>query len=121
MYGTRSAARYIPEDGIIVTLLSTAALDAPRAIGAKLYAASKWALRGWICAFRAENPKLAERTLAVYPGGTKTHLHDEALPEAFNEFMDPEYVADEIVKNLLEMNPQTDQIIRRPSLEPKAK
>jgi len=117
VYGTRSAMRQLSDDGLIVTILSSAALDASRAVGAKLYAASKWAVRGWIDAFRGENPDFAKRMIGVYPGGTKTHLHDEALPDAFDDFMDASYVAEKIVSNLELDEPEQDQVIRRPTVQ----
>lgn len=117
--GSRTALQAMKnKNGIIVTILSSAALDASRAIGAKLYAASKWAVRGYIDALRAENKESTVKILSVYPGGMKTHLHDEALPADFDNFMDPAYVAKIVIANLQQENPQADLIIKRPSVKP---
>jgi short-subunit dehydrogenase len=113
--GSRTALLNMTE-GAVINLLSSAALDATRAVGAKLYAASKWALRGYVDALRSENQGGKVRILSVYPGGTKTHLHDEALPDDFDNFMEPEYVADKIIANLQLDVPEEDLIIKRPSL-----
>lgn len=113
--GSRTALLNMQE-GAIINVLSSAALDATRAIGAKLYAASKWALRGYIDALRSENIDNPVKILSVYPGGTKTHLHDEALPADFANFMAPEYVADKIIGNLTLQQPELDLVIKRPSI-----
>lgn len=54
VFGSRVALEVIKE-GAILNILSTSALDATRAVGAELYAASKWALRGYVEALRSEN------------------------------------------------------------------
>jgi len=104
------------QEGVIINILSSAALDASRSVGAKLYAASKWALRGYVDALRGENKDNPVQILSVYPGGTKTHLHDEALPTDFANFMSPEYVVDKIISNLKQEEPEKDLIIKRPSV-----
>jgi len=111
--GSRTALLNM-KDGVILNVLSSAALDASRAIGAKLYAASKWALRGYIDALRGENTENSVKILSVYPGGMKTHLHDEALPADFENFMDPKYVVDKVIANLKQDDPEIDLIIKRP-------
>lgn len=113
--GSRTALLNMKE-GVIMNLLSSAALDATRAIGANLYAASKWAVRGWVDALRSENADKPVKILSVYPGGMKTHLHDEALPDDFENFMDPSYVVDKVVANLRQDEPDPDLIIKRPSV-----
>ncbi|MGZ6004792.1 MAG: SDR family NAD(P)-dependent oxidoreductase [Candidatus Saccharimonadales bacterium] len=113
--GSRTALDNM-QDGVVINILSSAALDARRSVGAKLYAASKWALRGYIDALRSENESNPVQILSVYPGGTKSHLHDEALPEDFANFMSPEYVVDKIIANLQQEHPEKDLIIKRPSV-----
>lgn len=112
--GSRTALLNMKE-GIILNILSSAALDASRAIGAKLYASSKWALRGYVDALRGENKDNPVKILSVYPGGIKTHLHDEALPAEFDNFMEPSYVVDKIIANLKLEAPEPDLIIKRPT------
>ncbi len=113
--GSRTALLNM-EDGALINLLSSAALDATRSVGAKLYASSKWALRGYVDALRGENPDSPVRILSVYPGGTKSHLHDEALPDEFANFMEPEHVVEKVIANLLLEEPELDLVIKRPSV-----
>lgn len=113
--GSRTALSNMQE-GVVINILSSAALDARRSVGAKLYAASKWALRGYIDALRGENEDSPVQILSVYPGGTKSHLHDEALPADFDNFMAPEYVVDKILDNLKQEQPEQDLIIKRPNV-----
>lgn len=112
--GSRTALLNM-KGGAVVNILSSAALDARRSVGAKLYAASKWALRGYVDALRSENEGGGVQILSVYPGGTKSHLHDEALPADFDNFMAPEYVVDKIIANLKQELPELDLVIKRPS------
>jgi NAD(P)-dependent dehydrogenase (short-subunit alcohol dehydrogenase family) len=113
--GSRTALLNM-EDGAVINILSSVALDARRSVGAKLYAASKWALRGYVDALRSENEDNPVQILSVYPGGTKSHLHDEALPDDFANFMAPEYVVDKILANLQQEQPELDLIIKRPNV-----
>ena len=101
--------------GTIINILSSAALDATRSKNAKLYAASKWALRGYVDALRAENKDSKVNILSLYPGGMKTHLHDERLPADFENFMEPEYVVEKVINNLKLDEPEKDLIIKRPN------
>ncbi len=101
--------------GVIINILSSAALDATRSKNAKLYAASKWALRGYIDALRNENKDNDVKIYSIYPGGMKTHLHDERMPEEFENFMDTSYVVEKVISNLKSNNPEIDFVIRRPS------
>ncbi len=112
--GSRTALTYMKnKEGMIINVLSSAALDATRAKNAKLYAASKWALRGWIDAFRSENKESQVQILSIYPGGMKTHLHDEAIPAEFENFMEPSYVAQKVIQNLKQATPEQDLVIKR--------
>jgi NAD(P)-dependent dehydrogenase (short-subunit alcohol dehydrogenase family) len=115
--GSRTALLHMKEGGVIINIVSTSALDATRAVGAKLYAASKWALRGYVDALRGENAEGKVKILSVYPGGMKTHLHDEAIPTDFDNFMEPDYAVDKVIDNLKLQEPEEDLIIRRPSVQ----
>ncbi len=113
--GSRTALTYMKDNGgIIINILSSAALDATRAKNAKLYAASKWALRGYIDALRNENKDNQVNIYSIYPGGIKTSLYEEKNPEGFENFMEPEYVADKVIVNLKSEQPEIDLIIKRP-------
>ncbi|OGY60406.1 MAG: hypothetical protein A3B23_01880 [Candidatus Colwellbacteria bacterium RIFCSPLOWO2_01_FULL_48_10] len=116
VFGSRTALVYMKNGGVIINVLSSAALDATRAKNAKLYAASKWALRGYVEALRGENKDSNVKILSVYPGGMKTHLHDEAIPSEFENFMNPVDVAEKVIENLKQNSPVSDLVIKRPSL-----
>ncbi len=117
VFGSRTALNHMREKGgTIINVLSSAALDATRAKNAKLYAASKWAVRGYVEALRGENTDSDVNIYSVYPGGMKTHLHDEALPADFENFMEPSIVAGKIIENLKQDMPEKDLIIKRPIL-----
>lgn len=116
IFGCRVAGKKMKEQGsgTIVNILSTIALDATRGEDVKMYAASKWAARGFTDAFRHENPEI--NVIAVYPGGTKTDLYDEGMPPgSFHQFMTPEYVAEKIVAHLEQEKPEMELIIKRPT------
>lgn len=114
--GTRTVLPVIKNNGgMVINILSSAALDATRSKNAKLYAASKWALRAYIDALRNENIDDAIKIYSLYPGGMKTHLHDDRLPAEFNDFMEPSYVAQKVIDNLKKDNPEQDLVIKRPT------
>jgi NAD(P)-dependent dehydrogenase (short-subunit alcohol dehydrogenase family) len=117
-FGSRAAMSSMREKGgAIVNILSSAALDATRAVDAEFYAASKWALRGYTEALRGTNSSPDIKIYGVYPGGMKTALHDEALPADFSDFMEPGYVVEKVVANLKQENPEIDLIIKRPKAQ----
>jgi NAD(P)-dependent dehydrogenase (short-subunit alcohol dehydrogenase family) len=115
VFGSRTALLYMKEGGVIINILSSAALDATRAKNAELYASSKWAVRGYVEAFRAEveDSGVGINVYSIYPGGMKTHLHDEALPKEFENFMDPHDVAQKVINNLKQDAPEQNLIIKR--------
>ncbi|MBW3569440.1 hypothetical protein KY385_04910 [Candidatus Parcubacteria bacterium] len=47
----------------------------------------------------------------------KTHLHDEALPADFDNFMEPVYAARIVINNLKRDNPETELVIKRPKVQ----
>jgi len=112
LYGCRTALRKM-ESGLIVNILSTAALDSTRAKDAKIYAASKWATRGYLQAIQAQNDHV--KFLSVYPGGTKTDLYRHSKPDNYDDFMEPEYVIEKVVSNLKMDELEAELIIRRPN------
>lgn len=117
IFGSRVAGRKMAEQGsgVIVNVLSSAALDATRGENIKMYAASKWAGRGFTDAFRNESKDRGVSVIAVYPGGTKTNLYDGDVPQNFDQYMEPGYVAEKIIANLELEKPETELIIKRPT------
>ncbi len=117
IFGCRTALGYMKTNnsGVVVNILSSAALDATRAKNAKIYAASKWAIRGYVQALKAENEGSGVNIFSVYPGGTRTDLYGENKPANFEEYMDSDFVAQKIVNNLERENPEEELIIKRPT------
>ncbi len=117
IFGCRVAGRKMREQGsgIIVNVLSSAALDATRGENIKMYAASKWAARGFTDAFRNENKDSGIIVIAAYPGGTQTHLYEGDIPKNFDQYMSAEYVAEKIIANLEKEKPELELIIKRPT------
>jgi len=117
VFGCRTAFKSIANnDGIIMTINSSSGLDATRASNYKLYAASKWAVRGFIQAFIAEHIESKVKNIIVYPGGIKTELYPVDKPNNFNDFMEPSYVSNIIIENLKKENPEEELIIKRPKI-----
>ncbi len=115
VFGCRTALKYMKEQGgSIVTILSTAALDATKSKGLKIYAASKWAVNGYLQGFKAENEDSNVSVISVYPGGMQTELWREYKPEKLPEYMSPEFVAEKIIQNLELEQPEGDLVIKRP-------
>ncbi|KKU94042.1 MAG: Short-chain alcohol dehydrogenase [Candidatus Jorgensenbacteria bacterium GW2011_GWA1_48_13] len=97
--------------GTIVNILSTSALQG-RA-GSSGYVASKYAAVGFTKSLRLEAQPEKIKILAVYPGGMRTHLFDEKMPEDYDKYMDPGSVAKTLIENLKKDNPEEELIIRR--------
>ena len=115
IYGSKFALQQMRRQGsgVIVNILSTSALTG-RAYSSG-YCASKYAAVGFTNTLRLEAEPDHIKVISVYPGGMKTNLFDEAKPENYGEFMKTEDVAEKIVGNLEQDNPDDEQIIKRPS------
>ncbi len=101
------------KSGTIINILSTNALEG-RA-GSSGYGASKYAAAGFTKSLRKETEGSGIKILSVYPGGMQTNFFDEKKPEAINKYMPYDQVADKIVQNILQNNPEEELIIRRPT------
>ncbi len=115
IYGSRAALIQMrkQDSGMIVNIISTSGLQGrPDSSG---YCASKYAARGFTESLRAETKNSNIKVIAVYPGGMKTHLFDEQKPSDIDKYMEPEFVADKILQNLMQDNPEEELIIKRPS------
>jgi short-subunit dehydrogenase len=113
MYGTKEALIRMRTQGsgTIVNISSTSGLTGKPTSSA--YAASKWAVRGFTDSIREECKGTNIKILTVYPGGTKTHLFDEAPRDDYKDFMTPESVAEKIVANTELEVPNVELIIKR--------
>ena len=115
IYGSKAALIQMRKQGsgIIVNIISTSGLQGrPDSSG---YCASKYAARGFTESLRAETVNSNIKAIAAYPGGMKTHLFDEQKPSDIDSYMEPEFVADKIIQNLMQENPEEELIVRRPS------
>ncbi|MFH1608503.1 MAG: SDR family oxidoreductase [Patescibacteria group bacterium] len=97
--------------GYIVNIISTSALEGK--INETAYCASKFAVDGFTKSLMKEVDGKNIKVLGVYPGGMRTNLFDEKIPENYNDFMDPNFVADKIIENLKKENPELELIIKR--------
>ena len=113
VYGTLSALKTMKKQksGTIVNIISVRAFESDVRPG--IYSASKWAVRGFTEGLIRLTPKMKGISIvAVYPGAMKTKLHGKHHPSGYKNFMEPEFVADKIVRNLGKNKPRTRLIIR---------
>ncbi len=113
VYGSKTALAQMRKQGFgfIVNIISTSGLDGKKDETA--YCASKFAATGFTRSLAKEVDGKKIKILGVYPGGMKTNLFDENKPKNYNEFMDPNFVAQKIIENLKLQNPETELILRR--------
>ena len=118
LLGCRVASKFMKQnhEALIISILSSAAMDATRAGKYEIYAASKWATRGFLQSFNNEILGTNIKTLSVYPGGIKTSLYGENKPDSYDQYMEPENVAGKIVEHVLLNNFDNELIIKRPSV-----
>ncbi|MFA5095478.1 MAG: SDR family oxidoreductase [Candidatus Paceibacterota bacterium] len=113
VYGSKVALVQMRKQGfgLIVNILSTSALEGK--INETAYCASKFAAMGFTKSLKKEVDGKNIKVISIYPGGMQTNLFDERKPENYNEFMDPNFVADKIIENLKKETPEEELIIRR--------
>lgn len=97
--------------GIVINIISTSGLDGKK--NETAYCASKFAASGFTKSLRKEVEGTDIRVLGVYPGGMKTNLFNEKKPENYEEYMDPNEVAEKVIENLKSDNPQEELVLRR--------
>jgi NAD(P)-dependent dehydrogenase (short-subunit alcohol dehydrogenase family) len=114
VYGSKMALIQMKKQGygLILNVVSSSALAGRANLSA--YTTSKFAEKGFTECLREEARLAGIEVVAVYPGGMKTALFDEKPPAEYEDYMDPEEVAQKIIGNLLSEKPQVDQIIKRP-------
>ncbi len=117
MHGTIQALKQMQAQGhgTILNIISTSALMG-RPLSAA-YSASKHAIKGFTDSLREELKDDSIKVLAAYPGGIKTHLFDEGKPDDFDQYMDTKTVAEKIVANLHNSEPELDLILKRSGQE----
>lgn len=110
--GSRVSLRYMKEKGggTILNVISDSALvSRPMS---SIYCASKWAVNGFTKSIREGNENIS--VLAIYPGAMKTDIFGENKPDEYDDFMEPEYVAEKVINNLKLKKPEEELVIQRP-------
>lgn len=112
IFGAKAAiAHMLPrEQGVIINILSTTALDGKNKSAA--YGADKFGARGFTLALREELKTKKIQVIGVYPGGMQTDIFAQK-PMDYNEFLRPDFVAGKIIENLLKETPEEELILRR--------
>jgi len=113
VYGSKIALDQMRKQdfGVIVNIVSTSGLDGK--INETAYCASKFAVTGFTQSLMKEVDGKKIKVLGVYPGGMRTNLFDESKPENYDEFMDPNFVAEKIIQNLKLEKPKEEIIIKK--------
>ena len=113
VYGSKIALAQMRKQsfGLIINIISTSGLNGK--INETAYCASKFAVTGFTKSLIKEVDGKKIKVLGVYPGGMQTNLFNENKPENYTEFMDPNFVAEEIVNNLLKKEPVEELIITK--------
>ena len=114
IYGSRAALSIMERQnsGTILNIISVSALE-PR-LESAAYGASKRAVDGFTKGLRLEVETYEGnliKILSAYPGGMKTKLFDEQKPDNYETYLEPSYVAEKIIKDLKQDNPEVEQII----------
>lgn len=114
--GTRAVAPHFKQagHGLLINISSTTAFEGGNTSSASIYAASKYALRGFTNEMRRELAASGVTVIGVYPGGMKTELFHEQIPANIDSFMSPEEVAQRIVDNAVSASPEMEQVLARP-------
>lgn len=115
VYGSKAALVQMRQQnsGSIINILSTIALDG-RAMSSG-YCASKYATVGFTKSLRKEVEGADIKVFSIYPGGMQTNFFDEKKPDDIDQYMHPDFVADNILKNLQLEEPEDELIIKRPA------
>lgn len=114
MYGSRTAFAHMKKQqrGIIVNILSTLALKG--VADAAPYCASKGAAIAFTNSFRFEAARERVTVIGVYPGGMKTSFFDSYIkPKGYDQFLEPNLVAERIIENLKLDKPEDEVVVKR--------
>ena len=95
--------------GTIINILSRAALGSRPEIS--LYAATKWGMNGFTKSIRDENKNIS--ILSVFPGGMKTGIFANNVPNNYGDFVDANKAAQKVIDNLKLEKPEEEIIIKR--------
>jgi NAD(P)-dependent dehydrogenase (short-subunit alcohol dehydrogenase family) len=113
IYGSRAILPQMKKqgDGTIVNVVSMSSLvGRPNSSG---YAASKWAARGFTESLRLAVKPENILVIGVHPDGIKTPIFGDHRPPDYESMMEPSFVAQKIVDNLKEENPEEELVIQK--------
>jgi len=113
VYGSKVALAQMrkQESGVIINIISTSGLNGK--VNETAYCASKFAVSGFTKSLAKEVDENKIKVIGIYPGGMQTNLFDEKRPENYNDFMNPNSVAEKIIQNLKLKKPEEELIISR--------
>ena len=112
-YGSQVAYKQMltQKSGAIINIVSVRALDEFLKQGTTAYGASKSAAHGFTNILRLEAEGNGIFVGGVYHTRTKTNFHNTQKPEDYDTFMEPSFVADAIVHNILQNSPVKELIV----------
>ncbi|MFA5777948.1 MAG: SDR family oxidoreductase [Candidatus Paceibacterota bacterium] len=113
VYGSKISLAHMRKQGFgsIVNIISTSGLDGK--VNETAYCASKFAASGFTKSLMKEVDGEKIKVFGVYPGAMQTNLFDENKPQNYDEFMDPNFVAEKIIDNLKLEKPEEEIIIKK--------
>jgi short-subunit dehydrogenase len=111
-YGSRMAMKHMKRQkhGTIVNILSSRAI-VPEPLSS-VYSSSKWAARGFTEALRTALKPDRVSVIAIYPTGMKTDFFGKIKPKGYKNYMEPDDVAQMIVRNLKLKKPKEEMVIK---------
>lgn len=114
-YGCAAAVRVMRQQGkgLIININSTAGLGGKPQLSA--YVCSKFAIRGLSETIREELSDTNIKLHQIFPGGMKTDIYHEQIPDDIDQYMDINYAIDKVMANLKTSTPEVDLVIKRPS------
>ncbi len=115
-YGCKVALKSMKQlnEGLIININSTAGLSGKPGLSA--YVSSKFAIRGLSESIREELKESDVQLFQIFPGGMKTDIYHEKIPDDIDQYMSVEYAIDKVAENLKSSNPDIDLVIKRPSV-----
>lgn len=114
-YGCAAALKIMKQrgEGIVININSTAGLAGKPQLSA--YVSSKFAIRGLSETIREELADTNIKMYQIFPGGMKTDIYHEQIPDDIDQYMDVSYAIQKVMHNLNSPNPEEDFVIRRPA------
>ncbi|MDP1706433.1 MAG: SDR family oxidoreductase [bacterium] len=112
-YGSKAALVQMKKQGsgTIINIISKIIFN--DYAGSAAYCASKYAAFGFTKILRVEAELAGIQVFSLYPGGMKTNLFDGDKPEDFGTYLEPTFVAEKLIANLKQENPEKELIVKR--------